>query len=111
MHLPALSEITPCGAGVVPHLCIIKGYHNSKNAITRLFVNFFAFIRLIVSSSVTKLAKMPGLLQEPQFKHITVKEIGPTFAAEVEGVDFSHEIPQEVFDEIVAAITKVIAFF
>jgi alpha-ketoglutarate-dependent 2,4-dichlorophenoxyacetate dioxygenase len=50
---------------------------------------------------------MPGLLQEPQFKHITVKEIGPTFAAEVEGVDFSQEIPQEVFDEILKAITKV----
>ncbi len=50
---------------------------------------------------------MPGLIQEPQFKHITIKEIGPTFVAEVEGVDFSQEIPQEVFDEIVKAITKV----
>jgi len=40
---------------------------------------------------------MPGLLQE----------IGLTFAAEVEGVDLSQDIPQEVFDEILKAITKV----
>jgi alpha-ketoglutarate-dependent 2,4-dichlorophenoxyacetate dioxygenase len=50
---------------------------------------------------------MPGLIQDRHFEHITIKEIGPTFAAEVEGVDFSKEIPQEVFDEIVKAITKV----
>ena len=50
---------------------------------------------------------MPGLLQEPQFKHITIKEIGATFAAEVEGVDFSQDIPQDVFDEILKAIAKV----
>lgn len=49
---------------------------------------------------------MPGLIQEPQFKHISIKEIDTTFAAEVEGVDFSQEIPQEIFDEIFAAITK-----
>jgi hypothetical protein len=49
---------------------------------------------------------MPGLLQEPQFEHVKIKEIGPTFAAEVEGVDFSQDIPQEVFDEILKAITK-----
>ena len=50
---------------------------------------------------------MPGLLQEPQFKHFTIKEISPTFAAEVEGVDFSQDIPQEVFDEILKAIANV----
>jgi len=50
---------------------------------------------------------MPGLLQEPQFKHLKIKEIGLTFAAEVEGVDLSQDIPQEVFDEILKAITKV----
>jgi alpha-ketoglutarate-dependent 2,4-dichlorophenoxyacetate dioxygenase len=50
---------------------------------------------------------MPGLIREPQFKHITIKEIGPTFAAEVEGVDFSQDIPQEIFNIILAAITKV----
>jgi len=50
---------------------------------------------------------MPGLIQEPQFKHIKIKEIGETFVAEVEGVDFSQDIPQEVFDEILQAIIKV----
>jgi alpha-ketoglutarate-dependent 2,4-dichlorophenoxyacetate dioxygenase len=50
---------------------------------------------------------MPGLLQEPQFKHLTINEIGATFAAEIEGVDFSRDVPQEVFDEILKAITKV----
>jgi alpha-ketoglutarate-dependent 2,4-dichlorophenoxyacetate dioxygenase len=50
---------------------------------------------------------MLGLIQEPQFKHISIKEIGTTFAAEIEGVDFSQGIPQEVTDEIPAAITKV----
>jgi hypothetical protein len=50
---------------------------------------------------------MHGLIQEPQFKHISIREIGTTFAAEIEGVDFSQDIPQEVFDEILAAITKV----
>jgi alpha-ketoglutarate-dependent 2,4-dichlorophenoxyacetate dioxygenase len=54
---------------------------------------------------------MPGRIQEPQFQPITVKEIGPTFAAEVEGVDFSQEIPQEVFDEILGAITEVSCLF
>ena len=50
---------------------------------------------------------MHGLIQEPQFKHISIRKIGTTFAAEVEGVDFSQDIPQEVFDGILAAITKV----
>jgi alpha-ketoglutarate-dependent 2,4-dichlorophenoxyacetate dioxygenase len=50
---------------------------------------------------------MAGLIQEPQFEHITIKEIGTTFAAEVDGVDFSQDIPQVVFDEVFAAITKV----
>lgn len=50
---------------------------------------------------------MPGLIQEPQFKHIKIKEIGETFVAEVEDVDFSQEIPQQVFDDILQAITKV----
>jgi len=50
---------------------------------------------------------MLGLIQEPQFKHISIKEIGTTFAVEVEGIDFSQDITQEVFDEIPASITKV----
>ena len=44
------------------------------------------------------------------FKHITVKEIHPTFAAEVGGIDFSSPIADDVFAEILAAITKVRVF-
>lgn len=44
------------------------------------------------------------------FKHITVKEIHPTFAAEVGGIDFSSPIADDVFAEILAAMTKVRLF-
>lgn len=42
------------------------------------------------------------------YKHIQIKELHPTFGAEVIGVDFSKEVPDEVFGDILAAITKVI---
>ncbi|OCL11759.1 alpha-ketoglutarate-dependent 2,4-dichlorophenoxyacetate dioxygenase [Glonium stellatum] len=48
---------------------------------------------------------MPGLIEVPQFKTITVKELHPTFAAEVEGVDFQN-LTEEQFREVVAAVTK-----
>lgn len=38
---------------------------------------------------------------------LTIKQLHPTFAAEVRGVDFSTDIPQDVFNEIYQAITKV----
>lgn len=41
------------------------------------------------------------------FKHIIIKEIHPTFAAEVRGVDFSSPVADDVFAEILSAITKV----
>jgi alpha-ketoglutarate-dependent 2,4-dichlorophenoxyacetate dioxygenase len=41
------------------------------------------------------------------YKHIQVKELHPTFGAEVFGVDFSQPVPDDVFDDILAAITKV----
>ena len=50
---------------------------------------------------------MPGIINPPDFKHIAVKELHPTFGAEVSGVDFSKEVTGEVFREILAAITKV----
>lgn len=50
---------------------------------------------------------MPGIVNAPEFKHITVKELHPTFGAEVQGVAFSKEVTGEVFREILAAITKV----
>jgi hypothetical protein len=41
------------------------------------------------------------------FKHIQVKELHPTFGAEVHSVDFSKPVPEDVFSEIYKAITKV----
>ena len=42
-----------------------------------------------------------------EFKTLTFKKLHPTFAAEVEGVDFSKPIPDDVFKEILAASAKV----
>lgn len=41
------------------------------------------------------------------YKHIQVKELHPTFGAEVFGVDFSQPVPDDVFADILAAIAKV----
>ena len=38
---------------------------------------------------------------------IRVVELHPTFAAEIYGVDFSQELPPDVFDQVYTAITKV----
>lgn len=50
---------------------------------------------------------MPGIATDPVFHLISVKELHPTFGAEISGVDFSREVPDDVFQEILAAITKV----
>ncbi len=44
---------------------------------------------------------------EHAFKLIRVKELHPTFGAEVQGVDFSKPVSADVFSEIYKAITKV----
>jgi len=49
---------------------------------------------------------MPGVVQESPFKTFTVREIHPTFGAEVEGVDFQN-LTDESFQEIIAAMAKV----
>jgi alpha-ketoglutarate-dependent 2,4-dichlorophenoxyacetate dioxygenase len=49
---------------------------------------------------------MPGLVQESPFKRITVKELHPTFAAEVQDVDFAN-VDDETVAEIRAAVDKV----
>ena len=49
---------------------------------------------------------MPGLLQSESFQKLQIKPLHPTFAAEVEGVDFQN-LSDEVFDEILAAMAKV----
>lgn len=41
------------------------------------------------------------------FDHIQIKELAPTFGAEVLGVDFSKPVPPEVFAEVHRAITQV----
>jgi alpha-ketoglutarate-dependent 2,4-dichlorophenoxyacetate dioxygenase len=52
---------------------------------------------------------MPGLLLTPEteFKTIKIKKLHPTFAAEIEGVDFSKPLEDDVFREILAASAKV----
>jgi hypothetical protein len=42
-----------------------------------------------------------------EFKHIQVTPLHPTFGAEVSGVDFSQQVPEEVFQELRAAATIV----
>ena len=49
---------------------------------------------------------MPGLVKEDDFKTLTVKELHPTFAAEVSGVNFQN-LSEEQFQEILAAMAKV----
>lgn len=44
--------------------------------------------------------------EESPFKTITVKEVHPTFAAEIEGVDWKN-LSDEQFNEIFAAQAKV----
>ncbi|KAI2472876.1 taurine catabolism dioxygenase [Annulohypoxylon bovei var. microspora] len=48
---------------------------------------------------------MPGVVQESPFKTIEVKELHPTFGAEVSGVNFQ-DLSEEQFKEIVAAMAK-----
>ncbi len=49
---------------------------------------------------------MPGLLQETPFKTFQVKELHPTFAAEITGADF-HNTTEEGLQEIRAVMAKV----
>jgi alpha-ketoglutarate-dependent 2,4-dichlorophenoxyacetate dioxygenase len=53
---------------------------------------------------------MPGVIeQQPKtaFKQISVRKLHPTFGAQISGVDFSSPLSDEVFAEVLAAITKV----
>ena len=53
---------------------------------------------------------MPGLIQETPFKTITIKELHPTFGAEVQGVNFA-QLSDEQFQEVQAALAKVSPLF
>ncbi|KAK5625982.1 hypothetical protein RRF57_001698 [Xylaria bambusicola] len=48
---------------------------------------------------------MPGCLKEQPFKTIEIKELHPTFGAEVLGVNFE-DVSEEQFSEIMAAMAK-----
>lgn len=52
--------------------------------------------------------KSANMLHANPYKHIQTKELHPTFGAEVFGVDFSEEVPDEVFGDVLVAIAKVI---
>ena len=52
---------------------------------------------------------MPGLITAQPFSTIRVRELHPTFAAEIEGVNFQ-DLGQEQFDEIRSALAKVSLF-
>jgi alpha-ketoglutarate-dependent 2,4-dichlorophenoxyacetate dioxygenase len=42
-----------------------------------------------------------------KFKTLSIKELHPTFGAEVSGLDFSQNIPDDAFEEILKAMAKV----
>ena len=44
---------------------------------------------------------------DTEYQHIELKELSPTFGAEVTGVDFAQPVKKEVFDEIHRAIVNV----
>ena len=46
-------------------------------------------------------------LLDPQYQTLSVKELHPTFAAEVHGVNFSKELSDEAFKDVVAVLAKV----
>lgn len=49
---------------------------------------------------------IPNMPHKEESK-ISIKELHPTFAAEIRGIDFSKEIPEDVFAEVLEAISKV----
>lgn len=52
---------------------------------------------------------MPEAIEhrDTSFNKISIRELHPTFGAEISGVDFSLPLPEDVFAEILSAITKV----
>ena len=48
---------------------------------------------------------MSGLVQQPIFRHLEIKELHPTFGAEITGSNFQ-QMQDEEFQEILAAMAK-----
>lgn len=59
-----------------------------------------------ITSVTVEPSTMPNPTEKP-FHHITVTELHPTFGAEISGVDFSQPVSDEVFSEVLSAISKV----
>lgn len=59
--------------------------------------------------SASLLITMPGAIEQREalYKKISIRELHLTFGAEISGVDFSSPLPEDVFAEILSAITKV----
>lgn len=49
---------------------------------------------------------MPGLIQEPSGQNLNIKELHPTFGAEITGLNLK-ECTQDQFQELLAAMAKV----
>lgn len=50
---------------------------------------------------------MSSVSQGTDFHYIAIKQLHPSFGAEISGVEFSKPVTKEVFAEILAAIKKV----
>ncbi|KAJ5167663.1 alpha-ketoglutarate-dependent 2-4-dichlorophenoxyacetate dioxygenase [Penicillium canariense] len=49
---------------------------------------------------------MPGLSTLSAFSHLAIRELHPTFGAEISGIDFSRPVEGDVFQEVLTAISK-----
>lgn len=63
------------------------------------------YSHIYVHPNKTRL-KMPGIIQEPSPEGLTIKELHPSFGAEIEGVDFEN-LSEAQFVEIKSAMAKV----
>lgn len=64
--------------------------------------------RTLVGSGLENTTSLTTITKDTMTLKLT--PLHPTFAAEVHGVDFTKPIPDDVFEEIKAAITKVRLF-
>lgn len=77
--------------------------HNSK--LLRLqatFTSSYFYSQIIMTVPFSKPSSAT-----PAFQHLIVKELHPTFGAQISGVDFAKPLDDVVFIEILAAIAKV----
>ena len=57
----------------------------------------------VISLLLSNMAPAQGY----KFKILSIKELHPTFGAEVSGLDFSQNIPDDAFEEVLKAMAKV----